>query len=215
MRIQNTSQYPDDEVRQLVEFGMTGVGTTGVAVHVKNSKHSYSGMAYSSVPTMSPRFRQRSVRNLITLKIGAPDKFPRDNMVEKLRWVEIPDDKLDEVSDDPDGGHTYQGQKCHRIRSGVRGSTLRNGDGALLAPQKSFLQVGMISRHPYGGKRSPLIMYNNWREALVGVSAHEARHVYQFRTGKRVSEVDCERFALKRLEAYRESLKEASSEKQA
>jgi hypothetical protein len=58
-------------------------------------------------------------------------------------------------------------------------------------------------RHPYGGKRSPLIRMNDWREALVAVAAHEARHLWQFATDARRSEVDAEQFAAQRLAAYR------------
>lgn len=61
---------------------------------------------------------------------------------------------------------------------------------------------------PYGGVTSPPIYMENWMEALVAISAHEAKHIYQFRHGKCLSEVKAERHAAKRLEAYRDWLKE-------
>jgi len=59
---------------------------------------------------------------------------------------------------------------------------------------------------PYGGVTSQPIYLENWMEALVSISAHEAKHIYQFRHGKRLSEVKAERHAAKRLEAYRQLL---------
>lgn len=63
----------------------------------------------------------------------------------------------------------------------------------------------VLVKHPYGGKRSPLIVCNDWREGCVAIAAHEARHIYQMKHKKRLSEVDAERFAAKRLAAFRES----------
>lgn len=57
--------------------------------------------------------------------------------------------------------------------------------------------------HGYGGKRSPIITMNDWREALVAVAAHEARHVWQFEHEAPGSEIDAERFAAARLDEYR------------
>jgi hypothetical protein len=57
--------------------------------------------------------------------------------------------------------------------------------------------------HPYGGKRSPLIEMQDWREAMVAVAAHEFCHIHQFQNNLPRSEVQCERAAAKRLEAYR------------
>lgn len=59
--------------------------------------------------------------------------------------------------------------------------------------------------HAYGGKRSPRIDMLTWEEGLLCVAAHEARHIWQFRNGRRVSEIDCERFALRRLEEWRKA----------
>lgn len=152
MRFLNFSQYPDDEVRQLVTMAMRDVDTVGVAVHVKNSRRgAYRGMAYDGVPAISRAARHKRTRYLITIGIGAPDRFPVDNLV----------------------------------------STTRNG---------------VTERHPYGGKRSPLIEMADWREALVAVAAHEARHIQQFQWHARRSEVDAERFAARALQRYRAEL---------
>lgn len=57
--------------------------------------------------------------------------------------------------------------------------------------------------HGYGGRRSPIITMIDWREALVAVAAHEARHVWQFQHEAPGSEIDAERFAAARLDEYR------------
>lgn len=64
----------------------------------------------------------------------------------------------------------------------------------------------MEPKHPYGGKRSPFIVHNDWKEGLIAIAAHEARHIYQYRNGKSRSEVDAEKFAAKRLDAYRKMM---------
>jgi hypothetical protein len=74
---------------------------------------------------------------------------------------------------------------------------MRSESGVML------FQVGEEVRHPYGGKRAPLIVCRDWREALVAVAAHEARHIQQYQRNKPRSEVDCERFAAKALDRYR------------
>lgn len=166
MRIKNTSRFPDDEVRELVEFGMQGVRTARLAVNVKNAtKTAYRGMAYEGVPCMSPASNLATVDRLVTISIGPDAKFPCDNRVQK--WVEETQEERD-----------------------AQGSTA----------VKSFK---LVDAGNYGGKGSPLIVFNDWREALVGVAAHEARHVQQQQRNKRRSEVDAERFAAKRLEEYR------------
>jgi hypothetical protein len=52
--------------------------------------------------------------------------------------------------------------------------------------------------------RRPLIVTDTWQELLVAVSAHEARHIYQFQFKKGGSEVDAETYSLKMLTEFRE-----------
>jgi hypothetical protein len=61
----------------------------------------------------------------------------------------------------------------------------------------------VLVQHAYGGIGSPKIVYNDWREGLVGVAAHELNHVRQFMNGSPRSEVRCERAALRVLQAWR------------
>lgn len=60
-------------------------------------------------------------------------------------------------------------------------------------------------------KRSPPVEVACWREGLVVVAAHEAKHIEQYRRGAPRSEVACERFAAWVLEVYRWGYEPAST----
>lgn len=75
-----------------------------------------------------------------------------------------------------------------------------------------IVRLGSPDRFPFEFsyprlKTAPRYTINNWKEAMVSVTAHELYHIKQRRTGKRSSEVKAERWALKRLNEYRESIK--------
>lgn len=178
MRFKNTSRYADAEVRALVEFAMRGVDTTGVAVNVKNSRRAYRGTAYERVPHCSPLASK--AQRLITIGIGAPDRFPKDNLM--TTWKRHPRVPFAQRVAVPEGW---------RFRVGVEAG-------------RQWFELLEPVRHPYGGQRSPLIDMADWREALVAVAAHEARHIWQYQHNKPRSEVDCERFAARRLAEYRQ-----------
>lgn len=157
----DTSKYPPDEVRKLVEFGCKGVNMTNVTVRVTGTAKPYAGRCYG--------------RHYIVIRVGRPKQFPTDNMTYSRRWHVVPPGE-ERPSDARvwSPKHGYQVKRCE------------------------------IIRHPYGGKTSPLIVVNDWRECIVVVAAHEARHIQQFQRDLPKSEVDCERFALKALIRYRE-----------
>lgn len=75
MRLYNESRYPDDEVRALVEFAAGDMDTAGVAVKVKNRRRGVSGYCYHGVPSISPISKLRTVKRLITIKIGEADQI--------------------------------------------------------------------------------------------------------------------------------------------
>ena len=52
--------------------------------------------------------------------------------------------------------------------------------------------------------RFPFFVCHDWQEWLVKLAAHEAKHIEQFRNQDVCSELSCERFALDRLEEFRE-----------
>ncbi len=178
----NTSRYPTDEVHALVAFAVAELDLTGVAIHVKNCRHAYAGRAYNGVPGVSSAASNGEVQRLITIRIGAPDRFPVDNMC--MTWKYHPWQAPDAP---PPPGFTpgRWGQRLRRVRGGY---------------QVRYLEP---RRHPYGGQRSPLITMNDWREALVAVAAHEARHIRQYQAKARRSEVDAEQYAALRLAEYR------------
>lgn len=72
--------------------------------------------------------------------------------------------------------------------------------------------TGPIPDHDYHGRspeqkpdsRFPFLRFDTWQEMIIGLAAHEAQHVHQFRHGKRRSEVRCERFAARALARWRE-----------
>ena len=60
-----------------------------------------------------------------------------------------------------------------------------------------------VPTHPYGGKSAPHIVYNDWKEGLIAVAAHEFNHIYQYQNDMPRSEVECEKEAARVLELYR------------
>jgi hypothetical protein len=119
------------------------------------------------------------------LRVGHGAAFPANNMVRRIRWGG-PWISREELNAEHYKPHADVTRARMRHRGGMR-----------------EWQLGVVTDQPYGGKRAPLIEVHDWREALVVVASHEARHVHQFRHGKPRSEVDAERFAAKALERYR------------
>jgi hypothetical protein len=103
------------------------------------------------------------------------------------------------------GGAAYNG--VPKISNAPRSArylvTLRLGRGDERWP------LGPINYHFHGPgeagprNRFPFFVYADWREWLVKLAAHEAKHIEQFRNGDVCSELSCEGFALERLEEYR------------
>jgi hypothetical protein len=175
LHFKNTSRYPENEALELVGFALEGLDHERVAVHLKNSRHAYRGRAYDGVPGASPASRDRRVKWLVTLGLGAPGLFPVDNMVQTARWS-------------PVRGEPAPGDVLRRAPRGRH---------------RGQLQRRVVSTHAYGGKRSPRLTLGDWREALVAVAAHEGRHVWQFQSAAPRSEVEAERWAAERLAAFR------------
>lgn len=200
MRLQNTSRYPTEEVRQLVEFAARGVTLARVAVHVKNHTSGCFGRAYSSVPSISPRSRQETVDRLVVLRIPPPARYPVNNLITKQRWLPWGTTRAEaEATAERLLGdllfETWYPPAMLRSRIHLIPAELRN--------DSEVTRYGLLLAQPYGGRGSPLIEVNDWREMIVYIAAHEARHIHQFRHKKRLSEVDCERFAAKALDRFR------------
>jgi hypothetical protein len=51
--------------------------------------------------------------------------------------------------------------------------------------------------------RFPFFVCRDWEEWLVKLTAHEAKHIEQFRDRLSCSEISCERFAVAKLEEFR------------
>ncbi len=195
----NTSKYPTLIVEQLVDFAAAQVLShclqEKVGCYVKGGRHAYRGRAYNGVPSQSTFLKE--VREMeaeaaaleeefyweltyhVVVAIGAAEKFPHNNMVRVREWQPIP-------SADCAAPNALKVEQ-------------QKGSG-------KWFQLMLIKEHPYGGYSSPLITYNDWKEAIVGVAAHEFQHICQFYGHLPASEVECEQTALRVLEAYRTEL---------
>lgn len=155
-----------------------------VAFNVRNSSRAYAGRAYFPVPRISRWYGHPDAASLIVLRVGAPASFPTTNLTTTIRKTPLtawlPANAAFPTGDDI----RYQRQKQGRrvLWRAVRIT---------------------VSRHPYGGMRSPLIEMHTWQECLVALAAHEARHIAQFRAHARQSEAACEQYAAARLAHYR------------
>ena len=107
------------------------------------------------------------------------------------------------------GGAAYNGvpEISNAPRSARYLVTLRLGRGGEQWPLgpinyhfKSPAETGPRNRFPF-------FTCHDWREWLVKLAAHEAKHIEQFRTGAVCSEIGCEQFAIERLELWRASLR--------
>jgi hypothetical protein len=145
MKLTNTSRYPDAEVALLVEFAMCEVDHARLAVHVRNASRAYRGRAYDGIPSISTRARDADVDRLVTIGIGSPQSFPCDNVHTRVSWVRV-------QQSTPTPGEVF---RRRRDTSG-----------------RVHMERRVISQHGYGGKRSPVLTFESWREALVAVAAH-------------------------------------------
>ncbi len=60
--------------------------------------------------------------------------------------------------------------------------------------------------------RFPFFTCNDWREWLVKLAAHEAKHIEQYRKGSVRSEISCENFSVAVLDRYRSELSASMNE---
>lgn len=180
----NTSRYPAAEVRALIAFATADRDLRDVAFNVRNTSRAYAGRAYFPVPRISTWYGHPDAASLIVLRLGAPASFPCTNLTTTIRktpltpWL-------------PAGAAFPSGEdiRFQRTRQGRR---------------EVWRAVRItVSRHPYGGRRSPLIEMRTWQECLVALAAHEAQHIAQFRAQTRTSEAACEQYAAARLAHYR------------
>lgn len=183
MRLQNGSRYPEAEIRRLVEFATHGVNLTRVAVVLRNSRYATAGRAYSRIPSLSP-WSKRGVDALIVLRIGAPTRFPANNSHGSWRYGAWTDS---------------EGARPDGVPESARMQRRRNPDRSGRLQYRWRWRI----QHPYGGMRSPAIEQRDWREGVVYIAAHEARHIQQHQRSRPASEVDAERFAAAALVRWR------------
>ena len=56
----------------------------------------------------------------------------------------------------------------------------------------------------YRKTNRPFHVVNDWKELVLSITAHELYHFWLFKLKKKQSEAKCERYALKRIDRYRE-----------
>lgn len=175
----NNSSYDTDELKALFEFAVQGINMEGVGVEVLNARSrrtTYRALAYSYRERRGTFAKSLAVSRMIRIWIGAPERFPTTNMHTQRKWRHV---RKNEIIDPNKSYRWYW-----------------NGD-------RRYKQVYDIVTHPYGGKKSPLITMETWQEAFVSVSAHEAKHIEQYRNKSKRSEIECERWASYMLERYK------------
>jgi hypothetical protein len=187
----STSRYPTDEVRSLVEFAMAEIDHSQLAVRVKNTRDVYRGRAYEGVPALSAAARIPGVTRLVTIGLGPPSGFPTTNEVRSARWRRV------RAGESLDGVRAAD-LRTARAAASTRGRRATPGDAAPRFERRE------VRTHGYGGLGSPIVRMADWREALVAVAAHEARHIWQYQHDQPRSEVEAERYSARRLELWRE-----------
>lgn len=155
--IRNESQYPDEEVSDLVRWAMRPFGVRNLLVVVTNTRRGpYSGRAWDGlVDALKPW--PATADRCVQLRIGKPGEFPMPEPVTRHGWV---------------GEGPAPGARTH------------NG--------------------------WPVFQHPTWQEALVGIAAHEAKHIEDYMLNRRTSyrarkELACEvaaQGALDRFASY-------------
>lgn len=180
----NTSRYPPAEVRALIAFATADLDLRDVAFNVRNTSRTYAGRTYFPVPRISTWHGHPDAASLIVLRLGTPASFPCTNLTTTIRTTPLTPWLTADAAFPSGADIRYQ-----RTRQGRR---------------EVWRAVRItVSRHPYGGRHSPLIEVRTWQECLVALAAHEAQHIAQFRAQTRKSEAACEQHAAARLAHYR------------
>lgn len=100
----------------------------------------------------------------------------------------------------------YRGVFYHGIPSIASADVKRSGKKHLitlgLAPPDA---CPYVDHYPDLYKKAKALTVADWREAVVYIAAHEARHLDQYRKKKPLSEVDAHNYAVRRVEAYRQA----------
>jgi hypothetical protein len=103
------------------------------------------------------------------------------------------------------GGAAYNGvpEISNAPRSARYLVTLRLGRGGERWPLGPINYHFKTPEETGPRNRFPFFVCRDWREWLVKLAAHEAKHIEQFRGGAVCSEIRCEEFAVVRLEQWR------------
>jgi hypothetical protein len=171
--IENSSSFPDSEVWKLVTFSLSASGVNDAYVRVAD----YYGGSYLGVAYDRIPDREKEWQKYFGFHY-----YIYVGINQEIRY--------------PISNVTIRGQ----WRDAVRGEDL---SGRMIRTNNRKLEVKEEYEVIYGGEGSPRIVCHDWKEVLVSVTAHEARHVVDYREGTATNEASSERHALTLLEAYR------------
>lgn len=133
-----------------------------------------------------------------------------------------PDDRVEELVEQATAGVDMR-RVCVNVKGGALGGAAYKGVPEIsnAPPRAKYLvtlrlgngrerwPLGPINYHFKAPQetgprnRFPFFVFRDWEEWLVKLAAHEARHIHQFRTRARCSEIECERHALEALDEFR------------
>jgi hypothetical protein len=185
MHFNNASSHPTPEVRRLIDLAAEPYDLRGVCVYVQDTPRTYRGLAYRNIPhNLHRKFPGVMAGYAVMIAVGAAAKYRTSvsNLRVVHRWVRV---TAEEYAALPAGIAT-------------RGSmTWVNGS------QEHWMEKRIERTVPYGGLKAPVVIFNDWMEAMVGVAAHEFHHIQQFRLKVKPREWYCERAAAEALTRYR------------
>ncbi|MGN6380624.1 MAG: hypothetical protein ACTHNU_16865 [Gaiellales bacterium] len=195
--VSRTIRTPHDEIRALVEQGFTGVTAADVEVHVRarGIQRTFIVLCDRRRCSLEHNFRSRN---------GGRGHHFIASAREAERIAERHGSPLERRAQ-PRGrgfsGRAYNGvPRVGRVAPGVAYLV------TILMPASP--EAPTAHRYPYRWRyaryrRAQPLTIESWQENLIHLSAHEARHIHQYRAGLPASELDAERWAAQRLAEWR------------
>lgn len=128
-------------------------------------------------------------------------KHPKEEVEDLIRFAAEPYDLRRVCVNVKNSQHAYRGRAYSRVPRAY-------SNAPRSAKRLVVIAIGNSERFPltgpqYGGKKSPIIHYASWQEAMVGIAAHEFHHIRQFQNKARCVEAYCERASFEAIERYR------------
>jgi hypothetical protein len=195
MDIRHLARIDRDDTRTLISF-VTKFYASDVVNNVELRIVDQDGCAGSGAACceLGSKHRESTRRHLVIVRVNAASRYyPENNLVERRRL--FPESVTREDAEKRIARLRWKGFDAE-----IEASTYYPGT------KREYTRWAMRYVAPYGGISSPVMSVNDWREKFVTLLAHELMHVDQFISGRKLSEVECERAANDVLARYREEL---------